>query len=218
MKSYQNGITLILNDEMPFETVLKEIGDKFAESRFFFKDAKVALSIEGRNLTKEEEIDILEEIQNNSDIQVICIVGKDEETDRLYLRATKQVERKFRGGSEGQFYKGSLRNREVLEARTSIIVLGDVTAGCKVVSTGNIIILGCLYGEAYAGAAGNEDHYVVALEMKPEKIKIGDFKYDSASKQKSRGKSPELQPKIAYVNDERIVFNPLTKDLPVGFR
>ena len=89
--------------------------------------------------------------------------------------------------------------------------------GCKVVSTGNIIILGGLYGEAYAGAAGDGNTYVVALEMEPEKIKIGDFKYKSANKQKKWGIRPKVQPKIAYIEDERIVFDPLTKDLLSSF-
>ena len=217
LKSYHNGITLIMNEEMPFTDILKEIAARFSASRAFFKEAKVALSLEGRTLSREEEIEILETIQDNSDVKVICIVGKDEQTDKLFLRALKQVERKLSGGPDGQFYKGNLKNREVLEAETSIIILGDVLQGCKVVSTGNIIILGGLYGEAYAGAAGDDNTYVVALEMEPEKIKIGDFKYKSANKQKKWGIRPKVQPKIAYIEDERIVFNPLTKDLLSSF-
>lgn len=217
LKSYHNGITLILNEEMPFADILKEIAARFSASRAFFGEAKLALSLEGRTLTREEEIEILETIHENSDIQVICIVGKDEQTDKFFLRALKQVERKLTGGPDGQFYKGNLKNREVLEAETSIIILGDVFPGCKVVSTGNIIILGGLYGEAYAGAAGDGNTYVVALEMEPEKIKIGDFKYKSANKQKKWGIRPKVQPKIAYIEDERIVFDPLTKDLLSSF-
>ena len=216
MKSYQNGITLMINDELPFDTILQEIAAKFAVSKCFFQDAKVALSLEGRHFTKEEEIEILETIQQNSNLQVICIVGKDEETDKLYLRAMKQVEKRFSQSPDGQFYKGSLRKREVLEAATSIIILGDVCSGCKVVSAGSIIVLGALYGEAYAGATGNDSCYIVALEMKPEKCKIGDFKYKLPGRPGKRGTGSFVQPKIAYVNDERIVFDRLTKELPVS--
>ena len=48
LKSYKQGINLILDGDEEFETLLKEIGDKFRESADFFKEAKIALSIEGR--------------------------------------------------------------------------------------------------------------------------------------------------------------------------
>ncbi len=217
IKSYHNGITIVLNGQTDFEGILREIAEKFAGSRSFFGKAQVALALEGRSLTREEEITILETIRDNSDIRVNCIIGRDEETDKLFLRALKQVEKHLSKGADGQFYKGNLKNREVLESETSIIILGDVCSGCKVVSRGNIIVLGGLYGEAYAGAAGNEEHYVVALEMKPESLKVGDFKYKSACRQKKWGVRSGIRPKIAYVRNERIVFEPLTKDLLGSF-
>ena len=218
IKSYHNGITMMLKDDVPFHVILDELALKLSGARNFFGEAKVALSFEGRSLTKEEEIEILDTIHENSDIEIICIVGKDEETDKLYLRAIRQSRKRLIGSSDGQFYKGSLKNREVLETETSIVILGDVYPGCKVISRGNIIVLGGLYGEAYAGATGEEGHTVVALEMEPEKLKIGDFKYKSAAKQKKWGIRPKVQPKIAYVRNERIMFDALTKDLFSEFR
>ena len=218
IKSYHNGITMMLKDDVPFHVILDELASKLSGARNFFGEAKVALSFEGRSLTKEEEIKILDTIHENSDIEIICIVGKDEETDKLYLRAIRQSRKRLIGSSDGQFYKGSLKNREVLETETSIVILGDVYPGCKVISRGNIIVLGGLYGEAYVGATGEEGHTVVALEMEPEKLKIGDFKYKSAARQKKWGMRPKVQPKIAYVKNERIVFDALTKDLFSGFR
>lgn len=218
IKSYHNGITMILKDDVPFQVILEELASKLSGARNFFGEAKVALSFEGRSLTKAEEIEILDTIHENSDIEIICIVGKDEETDKLFLRAIRQSRKRLIGSSDGQFYKGSLKNREVLETETSIVILGDVYPGCKVISRGNIIVLGGLYGEAYAGATGEEGHTVVALEMEPEKLKIGDFKYKSAAKQKKWGIRPKVQPKIAYVRNERIMFDALTKDLFSEFR
>ena len=48
--------------------------------------------------------------------------------------------------------------------------------------------------------------------MSPEKLKIGDFRY--FSKEKARwGIKPKVQPKIAYVKDNQIVSEPITKEL-----
>lgn len=213
LKSYQNGISVFINEELPFEHILQEIAFKFTESRNFFGTSKMALSFEGRTLTGAEELQILDTIGECSDVNIVCIVGKDEETDKYFLKALQQTERKLSGGDEGHFYKGTLKNHEVLETEASIIVLGDVYPGSAVISTKNIIILGGLYGEAYAGGNGREEHYVVALEMAPERIKIGDFKYKHSHKYLKWGIHPKVQPKIAYVKNERIVFEPLTKEL-----
>ncbi|MBE5883338.1 MAG: septum site-determining protein MinC [Lachnospiraceae bacterium] len=217
IKSFQNGITLILNEESSFETILEEIAYKFSEARKFFGKASMALSIEGKPLTDAEEICVLEAIKKNSDLRIVCIVGHDEDTDKKYIKALQHMEKKLTGGDEGQFYKGTLKNREVIETENSIIILGDVYPGSAVISTKNIIILGGLYGEAYAGGNGQSDAFVVALEMEPERLKIGDFKYKTNTKQSKWGIRPKVQPKIAHVKNDKIVFEPLTKDLLSSF-
>ncbi|MDR2042910.1 MAG: septum site-determining protein MinC [Clostridium sp.] len=213
LKSYRHGILIFLPEDLPFEQVLREVAFKFTESRSFFGTAKMALSFEGRILSREEEQAVLETIKACSDVNIVCIVGKEEETDKYFLRALEQLEQKLTGGDEGQFYRGTLKNKEILETDASVVVLGDVYPGSAVISARNIIILGGLYGEAYAGGNGADAHYVVALEMEPERLKIGDFKYKHTGKQRKWGIHLKVQPKIAYVRDGRIVFEPLTKEL-----
>lgn len=216
IKSYQNGIAILMDEEAPFEQILHDIALKFTESKGFFGTARMALSFEGRRLDNAQELQILDIIRTCSDVNVVCIVGKDEETNKHFIKALQQMERKLTGGDDGQFYKGTLKNKEVLETEASIVILGDVYPGCAVISARNIIILGGLYGEAYAGGNGGEEHYVVALEMEPERLKIGDFKYKT-NKQTKWGIRPKIQPKIAYVKNKRIVFEPLTKELLGSF-
>lgn len=216
IKSFQKGITLHLNEDAEFEEVLSEIEQKFAEGKKFFGKSNMALSIKGRHVSDAEEFRILDAIRENSNVRIVCIVGQDEETNRRYIKALQQVEKRMTSADKGQFYKESLKNKEVLETEHSIVILGDVYPGSAVISKGSIIILGGLYGEAYAGDDGREDAYVVALEMEPERIKIGDFKYKPKDKAKW-GIRPKVQPKIAYVKNERIVMDPLTKELLSSF-
>ena len=74
--------------------------------------------------------------------------------------------------STGQFYKGNLRNGDVLESEASIVVIGDVDCGARVSAKGNIIILGTLKGTAQAGLSGNRNAVVVAMEMAPSQVRI----------------------------------------------
>lgn len=218
IKSFPSGIVLHLDPDLPFDQLLADVGEKFRESSSFFKDAKMALSLRGRVLSDFEEQQILDAITQNSELRILCLTGEDDETNQTFVKALRQAD--FTGESadgNGQFYRGTLRNGQVLETESSIVVLGDVYPGSAIISARDIIVLGGLFGEAYAGGNGSSAHYVVALEMSPEKLKIGDFKYHSKDKASKWSIRPKVQPKIAYVKDKRVVLDSLTKELLSDF-
>ena len=217
IKSFPNGITLLMREDASMEEILQELTVKFTEARNFFGSSTMALSMEGRKMTEAEEILILDTIRVNSNVRIACIVGHDDDTNKNFIKALQHMDKKLSGTEGGQFYKGTLKNREVIETENSIVVLGDVYPGSAVFSAGNIIILGGLYGEAYAGGDGREEAYIVALEMEPERLKIGDFKYKTNAKQLKWGIHPKVQPKIAHLKGGKIVFDPLTKELLGAF-
>lgn len=212
IKSFQNGINLILNPEVEFDTLLQDIAAKFQASRAFFKSADIALSLEGRNLNPEQEVAILEVIRENSDLNVICIIGKDDVSQNNFIKALQTLQSKLPTGEYARFYKGTVKDNDILEMDDSIIVLGDVNPGCIVTSGKNIIILGGLYGEAHAGRQDAENAYVIALEMEPESLCIGNFKYRAAKKGKWRIHQ-KIQPKVAFLKDGQVVMEPITKDI-----
>lgn len=216
IKSYQNGIAIYLDQEMEFEQLLTEVALKFQESGHFFKDMKVAISFEGRNLTEQEERLLVQTIAGNSSLNIICVVGKDPETDDIFQRAVEEFQDGWDPESSGHFYRGSLKNGEMLESESSIIVVGDVEPGACVISTKDIVVLGALYGSAYAGGNGSAKHYIAALEMSPQKLKIGDFKYKSKEKSRWSLRSKKIQPQIACVQEKHIVLEPITNELLNG--
>lgn len=212
MKSYPNGINLFLNQESSMEEILTELKTKFSESRSFFGNARTALSMEGKNLTDAEQLKIVDTIRQNSDLNIICLVGKDDSTGQSFMKALERADRHLpQENNTGRFYKGSLTDKQMIESEESIVILGDVYPGCSVISSGDIIVLGGLYGEAYAGLGEDSRHFVAALEMAPEKLKIGDFKY--TVKSAKWGIKPKIQPQVAYVKKDRIILESLTKEL-----
>ena len=214
IKSFPNGLSIFLDSELPFSQLLEEIAVKFSESANFFKDASMVLSFEGRVLSDQEERQIVDIISANSRLKIVCIMGKDEETERNFVKALQQLSfHQEVMENAGQFYKGTLKDGQILETENSIIVLGDVYPGACIISSKDIVVLGGFYGQAYAGGNGEEGHFVVALEMSPEKLKIGDFKYKTSEKQSKWSIKPKIQPKIAYVNDARVKIEPITKEL-----
>lgn len=98
--------------------------------------------------------------------------------------------------------------------------MGDINPGAKVISKGNIVVLGALKGNAYAGANGNEQAFVAALVMDPIQIKIGDVIARSADKvqegkkrKKKHSADVEVDPQVAIVKDGNIYIEPITKGL-----
>ena len=81
IKSFPNGIVLYLDENLPFEELLSDIGVKFRDSSSFFKDARMALSIRGRDLSEKEERQIIHAISDNSQLQILCLVGEDDTTN-----------------------------------------------------------------------------------------------------------------------------------------
>ena len=218
IKSNKYGINLILDKNMPFQELLVAIKEKFQESEKFFKDAKMAICFEGRALTQEEEYQIIETITENTSISIICIVDNDESHADM---VKQQIDAYYDSvaGREGEFYRGTLRSGQVLESVSSVVIVGDVNPGAKIISQGNIVVLGALKGNAYAGAAGDSNCFIVALEMDPIQIQIGDILAKSPDNKKMKPrrlrrkeKNPvSAEAQIAVAKGGNIYIEPITR-------
>lgn len=224
IKSNRYGINLILDSELPFGELLDAVKNKFQESAKFFKDAKLALSFEGRTLSPEEEEQIVEAITESSSITILCIIDNDEvraEATREKIESLLQYDTSGENeSSDGEFYHGTLRSGQVIESVSSVVVVGDVNPGAQVVSQGNIIILGALKGNACAGAAGDTGCFIVALDMDPIQIQIGDVLAKSPDRKerpkrlRRREKTPSAsEAQIAVAREGNIYIEPITRDI-----
>ncbi len=206
---------MILDGDLEFEALQEKVAEKFRASAKFFGETQIALCFQGRKLSQEEEMALVETITGNCRLQVISIVDEDETTEQAMKKAVEtQAEREgLMDLQDGRFYKGTLRSGQVLESETSIIILGDVNPGARVISKGNVVVLGAMKGNAFVGAAGNESAFVAALSMDPMQIRIGDVIARSSDKGQAKKKKTEDVPKIAYVEDGNIYIEPITKDV-----
>lgn len=217
IKSFQNGISIFMDANADFSDILAETAEKFQNAKAFFKDVKVALSLEGRSLSSEDEKAMIETITNNSDVQIICLIGKNEESGRGIIKALKRVESE-KEEYNGRFHKGSLQAGQTLETEGSVVIIGNVEKDATVVASKDIVIIGSLFGEAYAGAAGDNSHFIVALKFEPQRCRIGDVSYNGA-KEKSGlfANKNKFIPQIAFVKNNEIQVDNITKELPVNY-
>lgn len=211
IKSNKYGITLFLDAQMNFSELQKEVAEKFKASSDFFKNAQMALAFEGRTLSQEEQLEVIRTIQENTSLEILCVLEQDK-LKESYMRRALEERKSGRSGGDGRFYKGTLRSGQVLESETSIIILGDVNPGATVVSKGNVVVLGALKGTIHAGAAGNEHAFVAALNMNPVQIRIADCIARSADGPPG-AKKTSSGPMIAYTEDGNIYMESITKEV-----
>ena len=206
IKGNKSGIRIVLDHDLSFEDLLEEVRKKFQESAKFLGDAQVAISFDGRKLNDEEEAVLLQCIKDNSKLQVVCLVDEDKEREALFNRSLNEQLMTLNSNT-GQFFKGNLRSGQVMEFETSAVILGDINVGAQVVSTGNVIVLGNLFGTVYAGAAGKENAFIVALKMDPIQIRISDVIARSSDEKHELPKEPQ----IAYLRDGAIYIDTLSR-------
>jgi septum site-determining protein MinC len=209
IKGNKYGIIVVLNPEVPFDELKQIITDKFRESSKFFENAKMAISFEGRKLTNEEQREILDIIGENTEMKIVCVMENDTEKEENFRKTVEQKLMEL-SNNTGQFYKGILRSGASIEFETSVIIIGDVNQGARVVSKGNIIVLGSLKGNAFAGATGNTNSFVVALDMNPTQIRIA----DTIARAPDKPVKQEIkEAKIAFLEDGNIYIEPLNKNI-----
>jgi septum site-determining protein MinC len=209
IKGNKYGIVVVLDAVMEFEELKEKIAEKFRDSAKFFDKAQMAISFEGRKLTNEEQREILNIIAAETELHVVCIIDNDPQKEEVFKKTLDEKLMELNNAT-GQFYKGNLRSGQVLESETSIIIIGDVNPGARVVSKGNIIVLGSLKGTVFAGANGNGNSFVVALDMNPGQIRIADYIARSPDKPV---KETIKEAKIAFLEEGNIYIEPLNKDV-----
>ena len=208
IKGTKSGIIVHLSDELPFDQLKEKVCEKFAASADFLGNAQIALSFEGRDVSDKEQLILVDCITKHSNLDVVCVLDDNAERE-AYFNKTLVEKLISLNTNTGQFYKGTLRSGQVLEFDTSIVILGDINAGAQVVSAGNVVVLGKLLGNVYAGASGRSNSFVVALQMYPTQIRSGDV----IARSPDEKRKVEDEAKIAFSQDGNIYIESLDRDV-----
>lgn len=209
IKGTKSGMIIVLDKALTFDEAKDAIKEKFESSSDFFGSNSVALAFEGKKLTDDEKYEIVDLITDISDLNIVCITENDPKVEERMNKSLNETLSQMKANT-GQFYKGNLRGGQTIEFESSVVVLGDVNVGAQVVSKGNIVILGSLFGNAIAGAGGKENSFVAALNMQPTQIRIADVIARSSDNIIKPDKNGE--PKIAYLENGSIYIETLSHE------
>ena len=197
-KGRKNGINIVLDSSLSFEEIKRQLKLKLVDAEKFFGNTKSAISFIGRDLSEQEEEELLETISKSTQLDI----------------AAPTLEKVFDPFSAKNnmtyFHKGGLRSGQEIRYAGSVVVIGDINPGGEIIAEGNIIVLGTLKGLVHAGCLGNSECYVAALLFRPTQLRIADIiSYIPDIPDFSVGKK-EIEPSYAYSKEGRIYVEPLT--------
>lgn len=158
IKHHKYGIALSLRDDIEFSALLEEIRKKFQETARFFGNAEMTITFEGRSLSREEEDQIIDVIEQNSQIRILMVFLEDEKRDGLFVRAREILRERMTPPppdpctSEYYTFAGTVRKGDIFHTSHNLLILGDVEEEASVASEQNIIIMGKASGILCAGA------------------------------------------------------------------
>ena len=117
----------------------------------------------------------------------------------LAERDAKPLDTSVQSGEQAVLIHRTLRSGYSLHYNGHVVVIGDINPGAEVIASGDVVVWGRLRGMVHAGAGGNIDALVCALDLAPTQLRIAD---QIAITPQRRGKP---QPEMARLKDGQVV-------------
>ncbi len=222
IKGTREGLTVTLG-EGEFDELLDNLSQYLATQGAFFRGGTVALQV-GERALGDEQFARINALFAEHEMTLRTVVTSNTETQQaaqgLGLRvviqpATPEAEgpqAAAPGGavtrpvetSKGILVRHLVRSGQVIRHTGHVVIIGDVNVGGEIVAGGDVIIWGRLHGTVHAGAFGNSQAIVCALELAPLQLRIGELIARSDERERPRTPFPE----VACVRDNAIVVEP----------
>lgn len=184
------------------------------EKPAFFQGARVAVDVGAQEL-RVAELSAFRDQLSERGLSLWAVLSESGLTERTAQnlglatrlakpRTTEPVpaNEPLAAADSAKWVKGPLRSGSRVNFDGNVVILGDVNPGAEIAAAGSIIVWGRLRGVVHAGAQGDENAVVCALEMAPTQLRIAG---EIAVSPKDPGKS---QPEIAHLKDGQLVADP----------
>jgi len=156
-----------------------------------------------RNQISEREL-MLWALMSNSPttIQTAQTLGLATRIAKPRTELVSRAETNLQSGEGAILVHRTLRSGFSLKHPGHVILIGDVNPGAQIIAGGDVVVWGRLRGMVHAGAEGDENAVVCALDLSPTQLRIAD---QISIPPKRRGKP---QPEMASLKNGQIVAEP----------
>jgi septum site-determining protein MinC len=205
IKGIRDGLLATFADA-PWEdqrlALLAQIDDRPA----FFQGARLAMDLGSQALKVNDLVELRDHLSDRG-ISLWAVVSESpitEQTSQLLgfaTRLSKPRPEEARPYAEvddetALFINKTLRSGTRIQYPGNIVILGDVNPGAEVVAEGSVIVWGRVRGMIHAGAGGNREAFVCALDLSASQLRLA----DEVSATRKPQKDPK--PEIASINAE----------------
>ena len=165
-KGSRNGLQLVLDDSADFSMILENLKAKLESAVIFFtKGTTVEVPAEVRVLTQKQQEDLTE---------LLSTYGL------IFHEAPKKSAIEEENHDETEelktlFVAKTLRSGQEIVYLGSVVIIGDVNPGAKVIAGGDVIIRGTCRGVVHAGAYGNSSATITANRLLASQVRIANL-------------------------------------------
>lgn len=97
------------------------------------------------------------------------------------------------------YLQTTLRSGAEIRHPGTVVVMGDLNPGSSIIADGDILVWGRLRGITHAGASGNEQSQIMALQMEPTQLRIADWVARAPT-----AAPDQFYPEVAYIAKDGI--------------
>lgn len=175
LKGNRYGISIVLNEEVEFSKLLKDLSAKLeGAEEFFDSDKQLAVTFEGRNLSNEELDQILAVIQSNSKLNIQYVMDENSEVEATFFDILQLAEETkdeietltednnedfktsaFPEATNNMFTTGKKSEADSKEDNTGMFYKGTLRSGQTLEAKDSVIIIGDVNPGASVTAGGN---------------------------------------------------------------
>ena len=214
IKGIREGLLVTVGDTETWPITSQGLLTRIDETADFFRGAKLALAI-GTRAISAADLGRLRDDLSERNVSLWAVLSdlplSTSAAQALGLNVAlptsgrpkrEQPEREVdleEARQEAVYVRRTLRSGRSVRHTGHVIVVGDVNAGAEIVADGDVVVWGHLRGTVHAGANGDVEAVVCALELSPTQLRIADLIAVSPAR---RG---ETRPEMARIKDRRIV-------------
>jgi septum site-determining protein MinC len=214
MKGIRDGL-LITFSEGEWPELRSALFEHIEQQAEFLKGARLALDV-GNHILRAAELGHLRDTLSDRGVSLWAILSNSPTTEQTAQtlgmatriskprpeRSLHSLETNLQNGEQAVLVRRTLRSGFSLKNSGHVVVLGDVNPGAEITAGGNVMVWGRLRGTVHAGAEGNEDAIVCALDLSPTQLRIAGH---IAITPQRRGKS---QPEMARLKEGHVIAEP----------
>jgi len=207
IKGIRDGLLVTLGDAS-WSVLQASLISHIDERQAFFSGARLALDVGSQPLHVAELSELRDELSGRG-VSLWAVVSESpttESTAQMLGLATRLTKAKpapsapeTPAENAALWIQRTVRSGTRIEYPGNIIVLGDVNPGAEVIAGGSVVVWGRLRGVVHAGAQGDDNAVVCALDLSPTQLRI------AGEVATTPGRQSKAFPEQALLKDGKLV-------------